>query len=101
MSYQGNPLRYVTRGTDIIGWVFDAAIYHPHCLPYTWKGNHANPTEETIKQAVWRYGRDVLHLDGDDPRWWASDCLPQPIFGSDEEGASICGTCFEPLLEAS
>jgi hypothetical protein len=79
----------------IVGWTFETATYHPECLPPAWRGSTGS--EEQIKQAVWRYGADELKLEGDDPRWWDSAVLPQPVFATDEIDDMVCDDCREAL----
>lgn len=85
--------------TEIAGWVFDASTYHTHCLPPQWKDDRRHRIE-TVQHKIWVYGVDELKLDGDDPRWQATDTLPQPIM-ADAAHDTMCDRCLQPLIESA
>jgi hypothetical protein len=69
---------------EIIGYAFDGAVYHPHCL--------SNPKECTCPKNK----RDDNGLCMENCHGYG----PNPIFANEEtEETDYCDKCAEPLMD--
>lgn len=86
--------------TDVVGWAYNTETYCVSdvmiALGMMKSPKAARVTLDHVKTFIRLYGRQKFNLKRDDPRWWDSTEIPQPIF-SGEEGDNTCAVCKERL----
>lgn len=83
-------MKYTRKAWDIVGYTFNADVYHGECLPLT------GPGSESVEDVLDQLARD-RGIDRYDERSYDSGDFPKVILDSMIEGPEYCGECWEEL----
>lgn len=82
-------MKYTRKAWDIVGYTFDADVYHGECLPIEL---YTEDTEAGLDALAWDLG-----INRHDEWSYDSSDFPKVIFDSMVEGPEYCGGCGDEL----